>query len=78
LVRWSGPDEGPFTTEGVVVADTWQRVDLAFADFHGATSGAEPNAKEISNIDFTVAAADGFDLWIDDVALVCPSTRLGR
>jgi hypothetical protein len=64
------PDEGPFAAE-VAVFDAWQTVDVPFADFHDATSAVRPNAKEISDINFTVTGAEAFDLWIDDVALVC-------
>lgn len=46
------------------LTDEWQRFDVMFAELVGVTS--------ISTIDFLVDGRSGaFDVWIDDLALIC-------
>jgi len=61
----------PFTQDAIVT-DTWQAVDLPFAGFRQATSSSPLAANAVADFDFTIVGVGAFDLWIDDLALVCP------
>jgi hypothetical protein len=64
--------------QSIAVSEQWERFTLFFDDFHqGVASGNGSNspftANAVSTIDFVVLGVNGgpFDLWIDDLALVC-------
>jgi hypothetical protein len=67
----------PDHAQSVVVSDQWQRVILLFDDFHqgvisGNGSGDPFTVDAVSIVDFVVGLnGESFDLWIDDLALLC-------
>lgn len=67
----------PWFVQRVSVADRWQRVVLLFDDFRpGASVEVRPtrslDTSAVTSIDFiTGVAGRPFDLWIDDLALLC-------
>lgn len=62
----------PFTQE-MAVSDTWKQFDLPFDGFRQASSGTAFSAGGVADFDFKITGVEAFDLWIDDLALRCPS-----
>jgi len=57
--------QSPLPARTLTVSDQWERFELLFTDFGLATSA-------VVSIDFVVGrAGESFDLWIDDLALLC-------
>lgn len=65
------PDAEPFTQDAIVT-DTWQAIDLPFGGFRQAASSSQFGANAVSDLDFKIVGVGSFELWIDDLALVCP------
>jgi hypothetical protein len=69
--------QSPYFAQRIAVSDQWERFILLFDDFRqgvigGNTSGLPLAANAISTIDFVVGLdGESFDLWIDDLALLC-------
>lgn len=67
----------PIFAQSIAVSDQWERFILLFDDFREgvigpASSGRVPSAAAVSTIDFVVGLnGEPFDLWIDDLALLC-------
>jgi hypothetical protein len=68
----------PYFAQSISVSDQWERFILLFSDFRqgvttGSTSGVPLAANAIASIDFVVGLkGESFDLWIDDLSLLCP------
>ncbi len=64
-------------SQALSVSEQWERFILLFDDFHqgviSGTGSAVPfSADSVSDIDFVVGlSGEPFDLWIDDLALLC-------
>jgi hypothetical protein len=69
--------QSPYFAQSVAVSDQWERFILLFDDFRqgvvsGNTSGLPFATNAIETIDFIVGLnGESFDLWIDDLALLC-------
>jgi hypothetical protein len=67
----------PCFARSIAASDQWQRFVLRFDDFRqgvisGNTSGLPLATNAVSTIDFVVGLnGESFELWIDDLALLC-------
>lgn len=67
----SAPSGPELFTQEVNVSDTWTAFNLPFAG--QATSGDGNGANVVTAFDFKILDVEAHDLWIDDLALACPS-----